>query len=124
MRPINQQGTHCLCVTQILEMRRNLGDAGFSQGQCDALTEGLANILAGLATKADLQELRAEMNGRFAEVESKIAEVKNEIADLKVSTADSRASTAKWAVGIIAATLLGFAGMSVAIVLSLGRLAG
>ena len=128
-----------------LRMRRRLLEAGFPDQQADALTEEIANIVTGeLATKADLREQRNETGLRFAEVHSEIADVRNElvalkgelaelrcevsglrneVGDLGVSIADFKTSFAKWGVGLAVAVLLGFAGMSVAIVLSLARIA-
>lgn len=129
-----------------LRMRRRLLEAGFPDQQADALTEEIANIVTGeLATKADLREQQSETGVRFAEVRSEIADVRNELValkgeiaevrgeiagvrnelgDLRVSIADFKTSFAKWGVGLAVAVLLGFAGMSVAIVLSLARIAG
>ncbi len=130
----------------ILRMQRRLRDVGIPQEQAEVFAEEIAHLITGqLVTKADLQELRNEMNGKFAEMNSKfagidgkfagiegkiaalagqLAEVRNELADVKVAMADFQTGVAKWAVGLIGAVLLGFAGMSVAIVLSLARLAG
>ncbi len=122
-----------------LQMRRRMREAGFPEEQADAVTEGIANIVAGeLATKEDLRELRTEMldkfaevkgeiaevRGEIAEVKGEIAEVKNTVADLKVSIADFKTSIVKWVVGLVAAMLLGFAGMTVAVMVTLVRVFG
>ena len=109
----------------ILRMQRRLRDVGIPQEQAEAFAEEIAHLITGqLATKADLQELRNEMNGKLAALAGQLAEVRNELANVKVAMADFKTGIAKWAVGLIGAVLLGFAGMSVAIVLSLARLAG
>ena len=69
-----------------------------------------------LAKFAEVDGRFAEMLAKFAEVDGRIAEVRNELADLK-------SGFAKWIVGLAVAMLLGFAGMSVAMVLSVFRLA-
>ena len=114
-----------MMLLDTLQMRRRMREAGFPEEQADAVTEGIANIVAGeLATKEDLRELRSEMLDKFAEVNGEIAEVKNTVADLKVSVADSRTSTIKWIVGLVVAMLLGVAGMTIAVVVTLVRLFG
>ena len=121
-----------MMLLDTLQMRRRMREAGFPEEQADAVTEGIASIVAGeLATKEDLRELRSEMldkfaevKGEIAEVKGEIAEVKNTVADLKVSVADSRTSTIKWIVGLVVAMLLGVAGMTIAVVVTLVRLFG
>lgn len=114
-----------MMLLDTLQMRRRMREAGFPEEQADAVTEDIANIVAGeLATKEDLRELRSEMLDKFAEVKGEIAEVKNTVADLKVSVADSRTSTIKWIVGLVVAMLLGVAGMTIAVVVTLVRLFG
>ena len=128
-----------MMLLDTLQMRRRMREAGFPEEQADAVTEGIANIVAGeLATKEDLRELRTEMLDKFAEVRGEIAEVKSEIAglrrelaglrgelaDLKVSIADFKTSIVKWVVGLVAAMLLGFAGMTVAVMVTLVRVFG
>lgn len=73
---------------------------------------------------ADVRNEIAGVKGEIANIRNEIADVRNEVADLKVSIADFKTSFAKWGVGLAVAVLLGFAGMSVAIVLSLARIAG
>ena len=136
-----------------LSMHRRLRNAGVPDRHAEAITMAIANIVAGeFATKADLRELRVEMlgqfaeidgklavinsklaemeskfagiYGKFAEVRGKIAEVKNKDANQKISIADFKTTVAKCALGIIGAILIGSAGISVTIVLSLGRMAG
>ena len=129
-----------------LQMQRRLSVGGFTNKQADTLTKEIATIITEhLATKDDLAALRTEMMGKFAEVDSKIAavrsevaevrgevaavrgevaELKGEVARLTAGMADFKISFAKWGVGLALAMMLGFAGMSVAIVLSLSRLAG
>ena len=128
-----------MMLLDTLQMRRRMREAGFPEEQANAVTEGIANIVAGeLATKEDLRELRTEMLDKFAEVRGEIAEVKSEIAglrrelaglrgelaDLKVSIADFKTSIVKWVVGLVAAMLLGFAGMTVAVMVTLVRVFG
>ena len=135
-----------MMLLDTLQMRRRMREAGFPEEQADAVTEGIANIVAGeLATKEDLRELRTEMldkfaevrgeiaevrgeiaevRGEIAEVKGEIAEVKNTVADLKVSIADFKTSIVKWVVGLVAAMLLGFAGMTVAVMVTLVRVFG
>ena len=128
-----------MMLLDTLQMRRRMREAGFPEEQADAVTEGIANIVAGeLATKEDLRELRTEMldkfaevrgeiaevKGEIAEVKGEIAEVKNTVADLKVSIADFKTSIVKWVVGLVAAMLLGFAGMTVAVMVTLVRVFG
>ena len=128
-----------MMLLDTLQLRRRMREAGFAEEQADAVTEGIANIVAGeLATKEDLRELRTEMLDRFAEVKGEIAEVRGEIAevrgeiaevknlvaDLKASNADFKTSLVKWVVGLVAAMLLGGAGMTVAIVVTLVRIFG
>jgi hypothetical protein len=106
-------------------MHRRMREAGFSEEQADAITEEFTSIMTGtFATKTDLLELKAEIAGKLAELVGQIADVKSEVANLKISIADFKTGVTKWAVGIIATVLLGSAGISVAVVLSLGRLAG
>ena len=129
----------------VLRMRRRLQDVGVPQEQAEVFAEEVAHILASqVATKADLQELRNEILGKFAGVDSKfagvdskfaevnekiaelatrIAELRNEMADLRNELASFKSGFAKWIVGLAVAILLGFAGMSVAMVLSVFRLA-
>ena len=128
-----------MMLLDTLQMRRRMREAGFPEEQADAVTEGIANIVAGeLVTKEDLRELRTEMldkfaevrgeiaevRGEIAEVKGEIAEVKNTVADLKVSIADFKTSIVKWVVGLVAAMLLGFAGMTVAVMVTLVRVFG
>ena len=122
----------------VLRMRRRLQDVGVPQEQAEVFAEEVAHILASqVATKADLQELRNEMNGKFAGVDGKIAELatriaelrnemaelRNEMAELRNEVADLKTGVTKWVVGLIVAIMLGVAGMSVAMVWSVFRLA-
>ena len=122
----------------VLRMRRRLQDVGVPQEQAEVFAEEVAHILASqVATKADLQELRNEMNGKFAGVDGKIAELatriaelrnemaelRNEMAELRNEVADLKTGITKWVVGLIVAIMLGVAGMSVAMVWSVFRLA-
>ena len=133
-----------------LRMQRRLREAGFPDEQADILTEEIANIVTGeLATKADLRELRTEMMSKFAEVRGEIAEVRGEIAEVRGeiaevrgeiaevrgeiaevkaevakltnSIADFKTGIVKWVVGLVAAMLLGGAGMTIAVVVTLIR---
>ena len=81
--------------------------------------------------KGEIAEVRgeiAELKGEIAEVrgelKGEIAELKNTVADLKVSIADFKTSMAKWVVGLIVAMMLGFAGMTVALMVTLVRIFG
>ena len=115
----------------VLRMRRRLQDVGVPQEQAEVFAEEVAHILSSqVATKADLQELRNEMNGKFAGVDGKIAELatriaelRNEMAELRNEVADLKTGVTKWVVGLIVAIMLGVAGMSVAMVWSVFRLA-
>ena len=136
----------------ILRMQRRLQDVGIPQDQAEVFAEEIAHILASqVASKADLQEFRnemlgkftevdgrfievdgrfaemlvkfAEVDGRFAEMLVKFAEVDGKIAEVRNELADLKSGFAKWIVGLAVAMLLGFAGMSVAMVLSVFRLA-
>lgn len=128
-----------MMLLDTLQMRRRMREAGFPEEQADAVTEGIANIVAGeLATKEDLRELRSEMLDRFAEVKGEIAEVRGEIAevkgeiakvesavaDLKINMADFKTGIIRWMVGLVVAMLLGGAGMTIAVVVTLLRVAG
>lgn len=134
----------------ILRMQRRLQDVGVPQEQAEVFVEEIARILASeVATKADLRELENKMDSKFTEIENKlielrvevagetnniykelysirnaIAELRNEMADLKVAVASYQANTAKWAVGMIGAVLLGFTGMTVAVILAMVQLSG
>ena len=115
-----------------LQMRRRMREAGFPEEQADAVTEGIANIVAGeLVTKEDLRELRSEMLDKFAEVKGEIAEVKGEIAevenavaDLQINAADLKTGIVRWIVGLVVAMLLAGAGMTIAAVVTLLWVAG
>ena len=53
-------------------MTRQLKARGFTSDQAEAITEAVrAGVTGGVATKADLAELRGEMSARFAQIESK-----------------------------------------------------
>ena len=129
-----------------LRMQRRLREAGFPDEQADVLTEEVANIVTGeLATKGDLTTLRTEMLGKFAEMDDKIVEVRGEIAEVRGEFAQLRGHVAqlesriaefqgnmaewkdgliKWLVGLVAAVLLGFGAMTVAVMVTLVRVAG
>ena len=115
-----------------LRMQRRLREVGFPDEQADVITEEIANLVTGeLATKADLRELRTEMNDKFAEVRGEVAVVRGEVAkvasavaDLKTSMADFKTGIVKWMVGLVAAMLLGVGGMVAAMVVTLLRVAG
>ena len=129
----------------VLRMQRRLRGVGVPQEQAEVFAEEVAHILSSqVATKADLQELRNEMLGKFAGVDSKfagvdgkfaevnekiaelatrIAELRNEMAELRNEVADLKTGITKWVVGLIVAIMLGVAGMSVAMVWSVFRLA-
>ena len=121
-----------MMLLDTLQMRRRMREAGFPEEQADAVTEGIANIVAGeLATKEDLRELRSEMLDKLAEVKGEIAEVKGEVAkvesavaDLKINMADFKTGIIKWMVGLVVAMLLGIGGMTIAVVVTLLRVAG
>ena len=66
----------------------------------------------------------ANIRNEIANLRNEIANLRNEMADLKVAVASYQANTAKWAVGMIGAVLLGFTGMTVAVILAMVRLAG
>ena len=108
------------------ELRNEMADRfGAVQGEItDTRNEVIAvkGEIAGV--RVELQGEIAGVKGEIANVRNEIADVRNEVADLKVSIADFKTSFAKWGVGLAVAVLLGFAGMSVAIVLSLARIAG
>jgi hypothetical protein len=60
---------------------KTLKEAGFDDRQADAMTRGITEVVIGsLATKADLAELRAEMNQRFAAVNDRFAAFENKFA--------------------------------------------
>ena len=108
-----------------LQMRRRMREAGFPEEQADAVTEGIANIVAGeLVTKEDLRELRSEMLDKFAEVKGEIAEVENAVADLQINAADLKTGIVRWIVGLVVAMPLAGAGMTIAAVVTLLRVAG
>ncbi len=135
-----------MMLLDTLQMRRRMREAGFPEEQADAVTEGIANIVAGeLATKEDLRALRSEMLDKFSEVKGEIAEVRGEIAevrgeiaevkgevakvesavaDLKVNFADFKTGIIRWLVGLVVAMLLGGAGMMTAFVVTLLRVVG
>ena len=54
-------------------MTRQLKARGFTSDQAEAITEAVrAGVTGGVATKADLEELRGEMSARFAQIESEL----------------------------------------------------
>ncbi|MDE0345908.1 MAG: hypothetical protein OXI66_09025 [Boseongicola sp.] len=54
-------------------MTRQLKARGFTSDQAEAITEAVrAGVTGGVATKADLAELRGEMSARFAQIESEL----------------------------------------------------
>ncbi len=115
------------------ELRNEMADRfGAVQGEMtDTRNEVIAvkGEIAGVRVDlqgeiADVRNEIAGVKGEIANVRNEIADVRNEVGDLKVSIADFKTSFAKWGVGLAVAVLLGFAGMSVAIVLSLARIAG
>ena len=121
-----------------LRMQRRLREAGFPEEQADVLTEEVANIVTGeLATKGDVSALRTELLQKFAETDSKIAEVrgeiaevrgeiaevKNEVADLKIGMAEHKTGIVRWIVGLVVAMLLGFGGMTIAMIVTMIRVA-
>ena len=69
---------------------KRLRQAGFTEGQAEALSETLQDgviggdlatkaDLAGLATKAELAEVKDELKAELAEVKTELAEVKTEL---------------------------------------------
>lgn len=51
---------------------KTLREAGFDDRQAEAMTKGITGVVVGsLATKAELLELRVEMNQRFNEVDAR-----------------------------------------------------
>ena len=74
--------------------------------------------------RGEIAEVRgeiAEVRGEIAEVRGEIAEVKAEVAKLTNSIADFKTGIVKWVVGLVAAMLLGGAGMTIAVVVTLIR---
>ena len=71
----------------------------------------------------DVRNEIADLRNEIADLRNEIANLRNEMADLKVAVAGYQANTAKWAVGVIGAVLLGFIGMTVAVILAMVQLA-
>jgi len=110
-----------------LAMQRRLRDAGLDDQLAGVITREIADsVTSETAVKpdlSDLQEVRNELKAdileireKIAQLESKIADLANEIAGLRNMMADSKVSNARWAIGLIATTALGFAGVIVALV--------
>ena len=72
-----------IMTLDVLRMQRRLQDVGVPQEQAEVFAEEVAHILASqVATKADLQEFRSEMLGKFAEVDGKFAEMLGKFAEV------------------------------------------
>ena len=117
-----------------LAMQRRPRDAGLDDQLAGVITREIADsVTSEVAAKpelSDLQEVRnelkadnlevreriAQLESRIADLASQIAELRNEMAGLKNIMADSKVSNARWAIGLIATTALGFAGIIVALV--------
>jgi ribosomal protein L29 len=111
-----------------LKLARKLEAAGFPQKQAADTTAALAESLgevSGLATKADLAELRTELKADMAELRAELkadmaelrAELKADMAELKADMAGLRAEIRgelnthlRWIVG----TILAVAALAVA----------
>jgi hypothetical protein len=74
-------------------MHKGLTDAGFAEAQADAI---LKAITGGVATKHDVDLLRAEMNGRFAVVEGRLTAI-----DVKLEALSQRV-TVLFGIAIVA----------------------
>jgi len=117
-----------------LAMQRRLRDAGLDDQLAGVITREIVDsVTSETAVKpdlSDLQEVRNELKAdnleirekitqlgsKITQLESKIADLANEIAGLRNIMADSKVSNARWAIGLIATTALGFAGVIVALV--------
>ncbi len=115
-------------------MQRRLRDAGLDDQLAGVITREIVDsVTSETAVKpdlSDLQEVRNELKAdnleirekitqlgsKITQLESKIADLANEIAGLRNIMADSKVSNARWAIGLIATTALGFAGVIVALV--------
>ena len=67
---------------------KRLKSAGFDDGQAEAVSDTVHNaITGGVATKADITELRNEMNSKITEVrielKDDIGKVREEVAELR-----------------------------------------
>ena len=75
----------------------NLSKAGFTEAQVTALAEYFDSQMA---TKADIAELKFDIEKLRAEVATDLAKLP---ADLEVKIAEAKADTIKWVVGLLIA---------------------
>ena len=89
-----------------LKLARRLETAGFTRDQANGAAEALADSFSTeIATKSDLAELRAALDGRSSTIEASIAKLG---AELRTEIASLRSSTAQW---IISAALVNMVGV-------------
>jgi hypothetical protein len=72
---------------------KTLREAGFEERQAEAMTKGIAGLVVGsLATKADVLELRVEMNERFNEIEARLSghDAQFALVDARFAAIDAR----------------------------------
>lgn len=86
-----------------LKLARKLEAAGFPHAQAADTAEALADSLgevSGLATKADLVELKVELKADMAELRT---ELKTEMAELRAEIRGELNTHLRWIVGTIIA---------------------
>jgi len=89
-----------------LKLARRLESAGFTREQADGAAEALADSLSTeLATKSDLAELRATLEGDLAKLG----------ADLRTEISSLGRSTAQWIIGAVLLNMLGMFGAIAAV---------
>ena len=67
-----------------LAVTRQLKSRGFDAEQAEAITEAVrTGVTGGVATKADMAELRGEMGVKFAEIDGRFNTVRNDILWVK-----------------------------------------
>ena len=110
-------------LDKFAEVRGEIAELrGEVKGEIAELKGEIAEVRAEL--KGEIAELKGEIAEVRGELKGEIAELKNTVADLKVSIADFKTSMAKWVVGLVMAMMLGFAGMTVALLVTLVRIFG
>ena len=68
-----------------LAVTRQLEAKGFNTGQVEAITEAVrAGVTGGVATKADLTELKTEIRGDMGEIRGEMGELRTELKWIKL----------------------------------------
>jgi outer membrane protein TolC len=91
------------------KLARRLESAGFTREQANGAAEALAETFsAELATKADVAELKGDIEKLRAELKPDIAQLRGEIAALKWNTA-------QWIISAVLINLLAMIGLVAAV---------